>query len=138
MEKFSIEVMQESRKIFLVCTPEIPTLHLARQKFSLLASMDLQDRVAVLLNRSQKRPVITTAQIEQLLGVPVYMEFPNDYRGVHNALTAGREVEADSELGRQFSTLSYQMTDRTPPSKVQQTKRRFLEYFSVASTRAAD
>ena len=138
MEKFSIEVMQESRKIFLVCTPEIPTLHLARQKFSLLASMDLQDRVAVLLNRSQKRAVITTSQIEQLLGVPVHMEFPNDYRGVHNALTAGSEVDGDSDLGRQFQSLSYGMMDRTQPGKLQQTKKRFLEYFSVANPRTAD
>ncbi|MBM3740079.1 MAG: hypothetical protein FJW39_30350 [Acidobacteria bacterium] len=132
MEKFSLEIMHESRKIFLVCTPEIPTLHLARQKFTLLSSLDLQDRVAVLLNRSQKRPVITTQQIEQLLGVPVFMEFVNDYRGVHAALTAGREVEQDSELGRQFVSLSYAMMDQTPPGRVAQTKKKFLEYFSVA------
>ncbi len=135
MEKFSLEVMQEARKIFLVCTPEIPTLHLARQKFHLLSGMDLGDRVAVLLNRSQKRPLITTQQIEQLLGVPVYMEFSNDYRGVHNALTAGREVEIDTELGRQFQALGYAMMERSQPGRLAASKKKFLEYFSVnAST----
>ena len=123
--------MQEARKIFLVCTPEIPTLHLARQKFHLLSSMDLADRVAVLLNRSQKRPLITTQQIEQLLGVPVYMEFNNDYRGVHNALTAGREVEIETELGRQFQNLGYAMMERTQPGRLAASKKKFLEYFSV-------
>jgi len=85
---------------------EIPSLHLARQKFQLLSGMDLSDRVAVLLNRSQKRSIITPAQIEQLLGVPVHMEFPNDYQGVHKALTTGRAVETQTELGKQFVQLS--------------------------------
>lgn len=136
MEKFSLEVMQEARKIFLVCTPEIPTLHLARQKFHLLSGMDLGDRVAVLLNRSQKRPLITTQQIEQLLGVPVYMEFSNDYRGVHNALTAGREVEIDTELGRQFQALGYAMMERSQPGRMAASKKKFLEYFSVNNATA--
>ncbi len=67
LEKYSLEIMQESKKIFLVCTPEIPSLHLAREKYVYLKQMDLGDRVAVLLNRSQKRPLITPQQIEQLL-----------------------------------------------------------------------
>jgi pilus assembly protein CpaE len=130
MEKFSLEVMQESKRIFVVCTPEIPALHLARQKFQLLSSMDLGERVAVLLNRSQKRSIITPAQIEQLLGVPVYMEFPNDYRGVHTALTSGREVEAETDLGKQFIRLSYEIMEKSPPVRPN-SKKKFLEYFSV-------
>jgi Flp pilus assembly CpaE family ATPase len=131
MEKFSLEVMQESKKIFLVCTPEIPSLHLARQKFSLLQSLDLGDRVCVLLNRSQKRPIIGVDQIQQLLGVPVFMEFPNDYRGVHTALTTGREVDAASDLGRQFTNLSYAVTEQAQPTRQAPSKKKFLEYFSL-------
>jgi len=135
MEKFSLEVMQEAKKIFLVCTPEIPSLHLARQKYQLLNSMDLGDRVTVLLNRAQKRPIISTAQIEQLLGVPVYQEFPNDYRGVHNAVTSGREINPDSELGRQFAALSYAMLDQAPPTRPAVQKKKFLEFFSLSSSK---
>ena len=36
LEGYSIEVMHESKRIFLVCTPEIPSLHLAREKLSFL------------------------------------------------------------------------------------------------------
>lgn len=135
MEKFSIEVMQEAKKILVVCTPEIPSLHLARQKLSLLQSMDLGEKAAVLMNRSQKRPIISTEQIQSLLGVPVYQEFPNDYRGVHNALTTGREIDAASELGKQFAQLSYSMLDQSPPRLAAQRKK-FLEYFSVLPSRA--
>ena len=113
MEKFSLEIMLESKKIFLVCTPEIPSLHLAREKYLFLKNIDLGDRVSVLLNRCTKRnQVISPEQIENLLGMPVAMTFPNDYHGVHTALTAGRQVEANSELGRHFHTLAETMMDR--------------------------
>jgi pilus assembly protein CpaE len=138
MEKFSLKVLQESRKIFLVCTPEIPTLHLARQKLHLLSSLDLGDRCSVLLNRSQKRPLITTDQIEQLLGVPVYMEFNNDYRGVHNSLTAGREVNEESQLGRQLWNLSNAIMDRNGPKREINSKKKFLEFFSVTGPATRD
>jgi pilus assembly protein CpaE len=111
MEKYSIEIMQESKRIFVVCTPEIPALHLARKKVQLLQNMDLGDRVSVLLNRSQKNALIGANQIQQLLGVPVFQEFPNDYRGVHQALTMGKEVEPSSELGKQFRKLANSVID---------------------------
>ncbi|MEZ5352820.1 MAG: hypothetical protein R2762_09310 [Bryobacteraceae bacterium] len=139
MEKFSLEVMQESKRIFLVCTPEIPSLHLARQKFNLLQAMDLGDRVAVLLNRSQKRPIISTTHIEQLLGVPVYQEFPNDYRGVHDALTNGKEIQQETELGRQFTQLAHDMLEKPLEQRpMKGRKKKFLEYFSVTSSKTVD
>jgi len=109
MEKYSIEIMMESKRIFLVCTPEIPSLHLAREKFLFLKNLDLGDRVSVLLNRCTKRQVISADQIEGLLGMPVAMSFTNDYHGVHQALTMGKNVDPASELGRQISNLSRMM-----------------------------
>ncbi|MBY0505388.1 MAG: hypothetical protein K2X03_15855 [Bryobacteraceae bacterium] len=112
MEKFSLEIMLEAKKIFLVCTPEIPSLHLAREKYMFLKNIELGDRVSVLLNRCTKRnQVISPEQIENLLGMPVTMTFPNDYHGVHAALTAGRQVDPNSELGQHFQTLARTMLD---------------------------
>ena len=131
LEKYSLEIMQESKKIFLVCTPEIPSLHLAREKYVYLKQMDLGDRVAVLLNRSQKRPLITPQQIEQLLGLPVYMTFPNDYHGVQRAVTEGRWVETNSDLGKQFNSLAQSMLETKQGGVAGDGKKRFIEFFSV-------
>ena len=90
LERYSLEIMQEAKRIFLVVTPEIPSLHLAREKLNFLTHLDLGDRVSVLLNRSHKRSVVSPAQIENLLGAPVMMNFANDYQGVHKALQAGK------------------------------------------------
>jgi pilus assembly protein CpaE len=129
LERYSLEVMHEAKKIFVVVTPEIPSLHLAREKLSFLTHLDLVDRVQVLLNRAHRRSVVTPAQIENLLGVPVAFSFNNDYQGVHRALQAGRAVEPESDLGKQFNTLALAMLNRKPPAM--DTRKRFVEYFSI-------
>jgi pilus assembly protein CpaE len=134
LEKYSLEIMHESKKIFLVCTPEIPSLHLAREKYLYLQQLDLHERICILLNRCQKRPLITPDQIEQLLGVPVTMTFPNDYQGVHRALTFGRWVEPASELGKQFTVLAQTMVDNRPQPI--DNRKRFIEFFSVPNKTA--
>jgi pilus assembly protein CpaE len=137
LEKYSLEIMHEAKKIFLVCTPEIPSLHLAREKYLYLRQLDLQERVFVLLNRCQKNNIISPSQIEQLLGLPIQMTFPNDYQGVHRALTLGKWVEPTTELGRQFGVLAQNMVEtRSRPAPVA-AKKRFLEYFSVVPGRLA-
>jgi pilus assembly protein CpaE len=130
LEKYSLELMHESKKIFLVCTPEIPSLHLAREKYLYLRQLDLADRVSVLLTRCQKRPLITPQQIEQLLGLPVLMTFPNDYQGVHRALTFGRWVEVTSELGRQCAALAQTITQERTIRAVEK-KSKVADYFSI-------
>jgi pilus assembly protein CpaE len=132
LEKYSLEIMHESRRVFLVCTPEITSLHLAREKYLYLKQLDLGDRVSVLLNRCQKRSLITPQQIEQLLGLAVHLTFPNDYQGVQRALTEGRWVEPHSDLGKQFTTLAQSMIDiRHRAGSAAPEKKRFLEFFSV-------
>ena len=74
-------------------------------------------------------PLITPDQVEQLLGVPVTMTFPNDYQGVHRALTFGRWADPTSELGRQFTLLAQTMLDNRP--RAIDSRKRFIEFFSV-------
>jgi len=136
LERYSLEIMHESKRIFLVCTPEIPSLHLAREKYLYLKQLDLGERVSILLNRCQKRPLITPQQIEQLLGLPVYMTFPNDYQGVQRAMTAGHWVESGTELGKQFNVLAQTMLDARIPQAVE-SKKRFIEFFSVVPGKGA-
>jgi pilus assembly protein CpaE len=114
MEKYSIEIMEESRRIFLVTTAEISSLHLARERFNYLKTLDLGDRIELVLNRSHKRSMIDTKQIEDLLGLPVTVALPNDYQGVSRALTAGKPVDSNSDLGREFKKLAHTLVERDP------------------------
>ena len=130
MEKYSLEIMQESKYVFLVCTPEIASLHLARERFNFLKNIDLGDRVRILLNRSQKKAAIEPQQIEELLGIPVLMTLPNDYQAVSKALASGKHVDPSTELGKQFTKLSNILFERKVPQQVEKSHR-FVEYFNL-------
>src|SRR5260370_42539572 len=67
LEKFSIEILHEANQIFLVCTPEVPSLHLAREKLRFLRGLDLGGHVKILLNRAQRHTLIPITEAENLL-----------------------------------------------------------------------
>jgi Flp pilus assembly CpaE family ATPase len=125
LEKFSIEILHEANQIFMVCTPEVPSLHLARERLRFLRSLDLGDRVKILLNRAQRQTLIPIAEVEKLLELPVFMSFPNDYVGVHKAIIAGKNVNPASELGAGFRALAESIrSGYRPPQPV---KRGFMK-----------
>jgi len=131
MERHSVEAMSEAKRIFLVTTPEVSSLHLAREKLAFLRSVNLAERVSLLLNRCQKRAVISQAQVQDLLGIPVTMSFQNDYQAVNRALTGGKAVESATDLGKQFGKLAELLMEKPKPETAETSKRRFVEYFSV-------
>jgi pilus assembly protein CpaE len=130
MEKYSLEIMHESKQIFLVTTPELPALHLAREKFQFLANLDLGDRVTILLNRHSKHSPLSTDEIENLIGRRVVMNFPNDYRSVHTAVASGTFLNTNTHLGAQCARLASTMLSDAAFKPVP-VKRRFIEYFSL-------
>jgi pilus assembly protein CpaE len=112
MERYAVEILHEAKTVYLVTTSELPSLHLAREKLAFLRSQDLDSRVSILLNRSQKKGQISLEEMEKLFGMPVFMTFPNDYVGVHKALTEGRGVNPSSALGGCFRVLAESMVNK--------------------------
>jgi pilus assembly protein CpaE len=128
LEKYSMELMQESKRVMLVVTPEIPSLHLAREKLHFLRGFDLESRVAVVLNRCHKKPLFTKEQVEELLGLPVVQMFANDYQGVNKAMTAGKWIDPETEMGEQFTEFAQSLVEKKSPLKE---SKKFLEFLSA-------
>lgn len=133
LEKYSLELMHESKKIFVVCTPEVASLHLAREKAQYLHHLDLTDRAVVLLNRQTKKWGIDISEIERLVGIPVEAAFPNDYTAVSRSLTDGVPVAKNTDFARQCTTLAETLLARRPQPARE--RRKFVEYFSVLPAR---
>ena len=129
MEWYSVELMQEAKRIYMVCTPELPALHLARKKLECLRSLELDPRVTLLLNRAQKRAVVSAADIARLTGLPVEVEIPNDSREVDRALEAAKPVGANTELGKCFNSVAARILSKEAGPKP---AKRFVEYFSLS------
>lgn len=132
LERYSIEIMQESKHVLLVCTPEIPSLHLAREKLQYLRSVDLEPRTMVLLNRMSKKPLFTASQVAEIVGVPVVASLANDYVGINQATASGAFVEPKSDLGKQIAQLAARLIEARMPAFGN--KKKFIEKFSVSSS----
>ncbi len=130
LERYSLEIMQDCKRILMVCTQEIPSLHLAREKIAFLRNFDLDTRVSVILNRCLKKAVFSKAQVEEILGMPVLATFPNDYLRVNRSLTEGKWVNPESDLGKAFAAFAEELLERRVVG-TGESKKKFLEFFAV-------
>jgi pilus assembly protein CpaE len=134
LEPYCIKLLHQSKEVFVVCTSDVPSLHFARTKIQFLREAGLEDRVSVLLNRSDRRNIFSTKDSEKLLGAPVRFAFSNDARRVSHAMRAGTCIEPKCELGRQFETFAKSLTGETVDlgaAAPEAQKKRFIEYFAV-------
>jgi len=105
-ERHSLDLLQESTAIFLVCAPELSSLHLAREKMDCLRRLDVAASVSVILNRVPKKSLFSAQQVEEFLGTPISQVLTNDYESVHRSFMAGTIVSRSSLLGKQFTQLA--------------------------------
>jgi pilus assembly protein CpaE len=129
LERYSLEIIRDSQQVFLVCTPEVPSLHLTREKIAFLKTLDLDNRASVVLNRVSKQSLLSPQQVQDVLGVPVAYHLVNDYLAVNRATAAGEFVDPKTKLGHQFEEIASGLLNKAvvePGSK-----RKFLEFLSA-------
>jgi pilus assembly protein CpaE len=134
LERYSIEIMHECKRILLVCTQEVASLHLAREKMAFLRNFDLDSRVSVVLNRCHKKSLFSKEQVEEVLGTHVLATFPNDYLRVNRALSEGACIDPESDLGKAFANFAAELLERKMLAKPD--KKKFLEFFAVPNRAA--
>lgn len=99
--QLSLLVLAETDSAFLVSTPELPSLHLARKAVALLGQLGIDgDRLKVLVNRLGKGDGMGMSDLEQIFNRRVFSCFPNDYSSLHKVVTLGEPLPADCGLGK--------------------------------------
>jgi pilus assembly protein CpaE len=131
MEDYEIATMQQAGTIFLVCGPDLVSLHTARQTIQRLHALNLLDRVSVLLNRMDKRSGLSMRDIEGILGVPILVTIPSDERSIRDAVRNGTGVSPKTALGKQIEVLARKMPGNVQDAAPPPPKNRFLSFFSV-------
>jgi pilus assembly protein CpaE len=102
----SAEVVRCARGVFVVATPELPSLHMARQRCAELQVYGVpRERVHILLNR-RERGSLPLADIEEALGHQVFATLPNDYTHVRDAILESRLVDPASPFGQSCMALA--------------------------------
>jgi pilus assembly protein CpaE len=102
----TVEIVRRAKRVFVVCTPEAPSLALAPLRCQELRNRDIPaERIRVLLNRWQ-RGESTANEVEGMLNYPVSAVFGNDYASVSNATKASGFVNPATKLGRSFAAFA--------------------------------
>jgi len=114
----SAEVVRCARGVFVVATPELPSLHMARQRCAELEVYDIpRDRVHILLNR-RERGSLPLADIEKALGRPVFATLPNDYKHVRDAIVESRLADPASPFGQSCLALARKVSGLPKSSRL--------------------
>ena len=141
MEDFEIATMQQAGTIFLVCGPDLVGIHMARRKIERLHSLQLIDRVCVVMNRVDKRTALSLRDLEGLLGLPIRISLPADENSINEAVHKGTCVSPKSALGKQIEAMALKMAGSGSKAKnagAPRPKRKFVEFFSIPQAKALD
>jgi Flp pilus assembly CpaE family ATPase len=105
--------------VYLVSTPEVMALHLARRRVVELQALGLlAENIRLVLNRVGARRAVKSEDAAEVVGIPVIAQIENNYNAFSDACTAGDLVRPDSRPGRQLEALARSiMGDREPAAK---------------------
>jgi pilus assembly protein CpaE len=133
MEKYSVELLRSSKRIFLVCDPEPLSLRLARQKIEFLRDEEISHSLTVVLNRTRREDTTPIVEVEEAIEANVGQVIPYDRRSIQAALKNRTPVAEGSEIGRACAELAHFIQK---PVSVLSPKKRFLQYFAVSRASA--
>jgi len=116
--QLSLFVLSEADQAYLVSTPELPSLHLARRAVNMLGQLGYgKERFQMVINRLNRKTDISTTDMEKIFACPVYASFPNDYYALHRVVTRAEPLAADCELGRSIEQVSLRIAGLGPAEK---------------------
>jgi pilus assembly protein CpaE len=141
MEDFEIATLQQAGMVFLVCGPDLTSLHMARRRMEGLRSLQLHERVCLVMNRMDKRSGLSVRDIESALGVPIQITVPADESTIAEAVQGGTGVNPKCALGVQIDVIARKMAGKAPTgpnSAAPRPKKQFIEYFSIPQGKGLD
>lgn len=105
----TFELVRRSSQIFVVCTPEVPSMTLAKNRCQELERLSIpRTRTGLLINRWHKSDP-SPEEVSRLVEHDIAKVFPNDYPGVRSAILSGRPVTPISRLGQAYGEFAAEL-----------------------------
>lgn len=112
LEPFSLLALSEADQAFLVATPELPSLHLARKVVTALHQLGFPDgRFRLVLNRVDRRGQANLGDVGKLFPCPVQARIPNDSLALQSALMRRSNSGNESELRKATASLAASLVE---------------------------
>jgi pilus assembly protein CpaE len=135
MEDHECAALLRAERVFLVCTPEVGALHLARRKAQWFQDLRITDRVSVVLNRRERQDSLSVEEVERILQLPVRHTLPSDVKEISRVVQKGTIPDGSSALARQIAKIAEDIVPARRAGKKLTPVRRFVQYFSVGPER---
>ncbi len=101
------DLLTSADAVYLVSTPEVMSLHLAKRRVGELLDLGLAaENIRLVLNRIGGKKSLKAQDVEEVVGVPVSAAIKNDYDTFNEAYMKGGLVRPDSPVGRQIGALA--------------------------------
>ena len=105
--------IQQSDAILLVANPDVPCLRNLQRIIDAVKTAGVsRERLKIVLNRASEFGVLSTAQIERVIGLTIAHSVNSDYRSVASAVNSGVPVSAlrVTELNHQLEAIAAVLT----------------------------
>lgn len=136
MRDHELQTLARAKEIFLVCTPDVGSLHLAKSKTDLLRQLGAVSRVSIVMNRTQGRGAVSIGDIQQILQLPVRFTLPPAEKEISEATQRAVPISGRSSFAAQLENLGRCMIPQHQRAAQEESRvRGFLEFFSVTPVR---
>lgn len=108
----NLEMVRHCDHFHMVALAEVSALRNVVRQFNYLTQKEIPaERFRVVLNRHQKRSLITDSEIEKTLGQKIFWKIPNQYAHVVKAINGGEPIAqlSASEVAKSLAELAVQL-----------------------------
>jgi Flp pilus assembly CpaE family ATPase len=110
-------LLSHSKAIYVVCTPELTSIALARRRLHQLELRGILDAALhLVLNRYDQDGSSSKEQIEEVIGHKIEAQMPNDYHAVQQAIESGGFVDGATELGKAYVDFARRLAGLSLPT----------------------
>jgi len=113
----NLEMVRHCDQFHIVTVAEVSALRNVVRQFNYLTRKEIPpDRFRVVLNRHQKRSLITDNEIEKTLGQKIFWKVPNQYAHIVKAINGGDPIAqlSTSEVAKNLTDLAVQLGAKPP------------------------
>lgn len=134
LDRAAVLALEQSAHVFVVCTTDLASLHLARRTLDLCRSMGLGEKIHVVVNRANFNFGLTRQGVVEILRQAPLAWLPNAFIPLQMALKDGRLLDERTPFVQALDPIVELVTGPRPLRDAPAERWRFLPGLSVPQT----
>lgn len=114
MRDYEIDTLRRADECFLVCTPDLGSIHMAKRKVQMLKSINADQKTLLVMNRSGVSGLLPAKDIESILKLAIRFQVNNAEREIRDATEKAEVLEGKSQVAAQIESLARHLLPPQP------------------------